>query len=214
MDPLRRPAVRLHGYGFPRSPRGTTPARRASQVPRPLSRCAPSPTTPGSRVSACACDFLTRAGFTISGRLAAPILAFRGRIEFACATAHSVRLAGLRNVRCRPAPPARLHVPQAFHMVSSFQLTREVRLGLTHRRTRRNGTRRTATSTDSFLLLPGGRERPDKWPVTRDRRIERKNKNRCLARMPPSPRGAQACVQLTHGTKLGYLRVLRVLGAE
>src|SRR5690606_22569748 len=82
----------VSGYGFPVSPRGTTPARRISQVPRPLSRYAPPPTTPGSRTVALACVFTIRAGFTFSGRLAAPIVAFRGRIRFAFATARTVHL--------------------------------------------------------------------------------------------------------------------------
>ena len=50
----------------------------ASQVPRPLSRYAPSPTTPESQSGAHACDFPDHAGFTVSERLAALVFAFRG----------------------------------------------------------------------------------------------------------------------------------------
>src|SRR5690606_24525564 len=61
-------------------------------------------------------------------------LRFEADIGFAFATAHSVRLAGLRRSGYPKPPPAQLHVSQAFHMASTFQLTREIRLSLTHRR--------------------------------------------------------------------------------
>jgi hypothetical protein len=110
------------------------PACRASQVPWSFSRCAPSPITPESRATAHACVFVAHAGFTIFGRLAALIFVFRGRNGFAFATAHTVHLPGLRRPGYPIPPPGRLHVSQAFHMVSSFQLTRKTRLGLAHRR--------------------------------------------------------------------------------
>jgi hypothetical protein len=75
--------------------RGTTPARRGSQVPRLLVRDAPSPFTPESRVRTGLwvdrlplIHFRTRAGFTRSGGLATFIFAFRGLREFTCVTAH------------------------------------------------------------------------------------------------------------------------------
>ncbi len=81
---LRFPAMQSKdGYGFPPAPRGTTPTRRASQVPRSLSRHAPSPFTPENRTTALACVFIVRSGFTLSGGLAALILVFRGRTGFA-----------------------------------------------------------------------------------------------------------------------------------
>src|SRR6476620_2402348 len=43
----------------------------------------------------------------------------------------------LQGSGCPVTPPARLHVSQAFHMVNSFQFTREVRLRLTHQRAQR-----------------------------------------------------------------------------
>lgn len=42
------------------------------------------------------CVFTIRTGFTFFERLATPIVAFRGWNGFACATAHTVHLAGLR----------------------------------------------------------------------------------------------------------------------
>jgi hypothetical protein len=80
-----------------RTSKSEPPARRISQVPRFLSRCALSPFTPESRTGAHACVFPARAGFTISDRLAALILVFRGCTGFAFATARTVRLAGPRN---------------------------------------------------------------------------------------------------------------------
>lgn len=95
---------------------GYDPAAWASQVPvmlLSLSRCALSPLTPTSRTTAHACAFIVRAGFASFGRLAARILVFRGRTGFACATAHTVRLAGLRTSSYPTRPPARLHGSQA-----------------------------------------------------------------------------------------------------
>jgi hypothetical protein len=83
-------------------------------------------------MTAHACGFITRAGFTQSGGLAALSLAFRGRNRFALATAHTVRFPGLRRDGYPISPPGQLHVSQAFHMVSSSQLTRKTRLGLAH----------------------------------------------------------------------------------
>ena len=56
------------------------------------------------------------------------------------------------------SPPARLHVLQAFHMVSSFQPTREARFILTHRSTRGRHSRHdinfiTGTIVDSAMGL-------------------------------------------------------------
>jgi hypothetical protein len=128
-DLLRLPAAQPQSsYAFLPRFRVTNPARRISQVSRSLSRYALSPPTPESRVSALACVFLTRAGFTFSGRLATPIFAFRGPCGFACATARTVRVAGLQQRSHPSLLPASLHVSQAFHMVRSFHLTREIRL--------------------------------------------------------------------------------------
>src|SRR5215218_9980503 len=122
----------------------------ASQVPRPLSRYALSPSTPESRTGALACVFPARAGFTISERLAALSLRFE-----AVPGSLSLRLApcasqGFRAPVTRLTLPARLHVSQAFHMVNSFQFTREVRLSLTHQR--RGGTERKAGPAGSSAL--------------------------------------------------------------
>ena len=64
-------------------------------------------------MAAGACAFTLRAGFTFFGRLAALIFAFRGLLGFACATARTVRLSGLRCVGSPNTPPDRLHGPQA-----------------------------------------------------------------------------------------------------
>ncbi len=48
---------------------------------RSFSQHAPSSPTPESRMTALACVFVTRAGFTHSGRLATLIFAFRGRYQ-------------------------------------------------------------------------------------------------------------------------------------
>src|SRR5690606_4222949 len=80
-------------------------------------------------------------------------LRFEADIGFAFATAHSVRLAGLRRSGYPKPPPAQLHVSQAFHMASTFQLTREIRLSLTHRRTRRNAENCTAIGAPCARLL-------------------------------------------------------------
>jgi hypothetical protein len=48
-------------------------------------------------MTALACALIIRAGFTLSGRLAALIVVFRGRTGFAFATARIVRITGLRH---------------------------------------------------------------------------------------------------------------------
>jgi hypothetical protein len=130
---------------------GHDPACRLSQVPLSLSRCALPTTTPGSRTIALACVFTARTGFSIFGRLAAPIVAFRGRNRFAFAAAHTVRFAVVRRYRRLPAP---LHVSQAFHMVSSFQLTREPRIILTYRSAPRSAKLARTTASSRFLMNP------------------------------------------------------------
>src|SRR5687767_8125279 len=75
-------------------------ACRISQVPRSLSRYALPPTTPENRMTALACVFIIRAGFTLSGRLATLIVAFRGRIGFTFVAARTVRLVGLQPLGC------------------------------------------------------------------------------------------------------------------
>ena len=131
------------------SSRGRARSRpcRASQVPRSLSPCAPSPITPESRTTADACVLIARAGFPFSGRLAALIFVFRGRTGFACATAHRVRLPRLHRRDCSPSMLGQLHVPQALHMVTSFRS--QERPGFTWR-TRGHGERpkRTAGEQD------------------------------------------------------------------
>ena len=107
-----------------------------SQVPRPLSRYAPSPTTPESPTGAHACDFPVSAGFTISERLAALGCVTRlNRVRFRYGS-HRPPHRCFRAPVARFTPPMRLHVSQAFHMVNSFQFTREVRLRLTHQSSR------------------------------------------------------------------------------
>ena len=70
--------------------------------------------------------FIARAGFTVSGRLAAPIFAFRGLNRgFTRVTARAFVSRGFDPPITRRASPASLHVSQAFHMVSSSQFTRE-----------------------------------------------------------------------------------------
>ena len=62
------------------------------------------------------------------------------------------------------SPPARLHVLQAFHMVSSFQPTREARFILTHRSTRGRHSMHdlnfiTGTIIDSAMRIHTSEER-------------------------------------------------------
>ena len=109
-----------------------------SQVPRPLSRYAPSPTTPESPAGARACVFPANAGFTISERLAALSSVTRlNRVRFRYGS-HRPPHRCFRAPVARFTPPMRLHVSQAFHMVNSFQFTREVRLRLTHQQVQMN----------------------------------------------------------------------------
>jgi hypothetical protein len=76
-------------------------------------------------------------GFTLSGRLAAQ--------ELSCFEAESSLLSLRLTPSPRrastqgspPTPPRRLHVEQAIHMTTSFQVVGMARLGLAHRRTRR-----------------------------------------------------------------------------
>jgi len=71
-------------YAFRIGHRGTTPVRRASQVPHPSvgTRCPTLPRGAGGLLTDAGSSrvdpFVIRAGFTESGRLAAPIVAFRG----------------------------------------------------------------------------------------------------------------------------------------
>ena len=106
---------------------------RGSQVPRSLSQCVPSLTTPESRTTARACGFIVRTGFAFSERLATLNWRFEAKIGFAIATAHTVRLPRLRRRDCSPSTLGQLHVSQAVHMATSLQVTRETRLSLAHR---------------------------------------------------------------------------------
>jgi hypothetical protein len=99
----------------------------------------------------------------ISGRLAASIVAFRGRIGFAFAAARTVRLAGPRRSSYLLTPPVRLHVSQAFHMVGSFHPTRVARfiLLLQSRRERRFVLRGSATLGEIILFGLGRPRLPE-----------------------------------------------------
>ena len=147
--PPRHRTCSTPGYGFPAAPRGTTRTPGASQVPRPLSRYALSPTTPeSSQVHMPVASLTMLASPSLTGW---PLSALRFEAE---PGSLSLRLApcalqGFSAPVTRLTLPARLHVSQAFHMVNSFQFTREVRLSLTHQR--RRGKERTQRAPRSPL---------------------------------------------------------------
>ena len=113
---------------------GFHPGCRVSQVPRPTSRRAPSPTTPpGPRAA------LTRC-FTHGVRLqhlwktGHLKVAFRGRIGFACATAHVFASGGSGEQVTPQHRSVGYTCERATHMVDSFHSTRLTRLSLAHQR--------------------------------------------------------------------------------
>jgi len=92
----------------------------------------------------------TVAGFGNSGRLAAPTLCNEAE-----SSSLALRLAGSPH-RASPwglllSAPVWLHVGHLFDMLITFQIKREVRLGLTHRRTRRLGW-----AQRTYLFIPMG----------------------------------------------------------
>jgi len=136
--PLRLPTKPNIGYLFPISvdppahPAGES-LNWASQVPRLICRCPPSPITPGRPMTAHTCCFAT------DSRL--HLLRKDGH-DHLCNEAES----GSLTLRLTPSPhrastagsprqpPARLHGQQAITMVNTFQQTRSARLSLAHRR--------------------------------------------------------------------------------
>ena len=125
----RRPNNR--GYAFPRSPQGTT--FRPTGLPGSglIFFHAPSPNTPGSHTAASVGFFTACTGFTISDRMATPIEVTRpNRVHFRYGS--WIRPPELRLRRYQSQPSGFLHIQPTIYMVSSFQLTRSVRLSLAH----------------------------------------------------------------------------------
>ncbi len=129
----------------PAAARVTTPARRVSQVPRPFSRRAPSPLTPGSRFAARVGCFAIRTGCIIFARPATPAFwppPLSGHPRFSVTRPNRVRsryssrrrLPRLRPTHCWTRPLGRLHVQPTIYMADSFQPARTAKLGLAHRR--------------------------------------------------------------------------------
>src|SRR6476620_6553832 len=92
----------------------------------------------------------------------------------------------LQGSGCPVTPPARLHVSQAFHMVNSFQFTREVRLRLTHQS--RRGRRRGRRELQSFSAASPFFSAPLRETLSRDctanRRIRYQQSFSCRAAGP------------------------------
>ncbi len=138
--PLRLPTKPNIGYVFPISVDSPAhPAGKsldwASQVPRLICRCPPSPITPSRPMAACTCCFAT------GSRLHQIRMDGRGHL---CNEAES----GSLTLRLTPSPhrastagsprqpPAWLHGQQAITMICTFQQTRSARLSLAHRMAR------------------------------------------------------------------------------
>jgi hypothetical protein len=125
--------VALRAAGSRLSPFGRL--RSGSQVPRLLFPCALSPVTPRSPSAA------FKSLLTDGGRLR-PIRKIGHSLL--CNEAESSSLAlRLAGSLCRApvwgfllSPPTWLHVGHFFHMLITFQINKEVRLGLTHRKPR------------------------------------------------------------------------------
>ena len=121
-EPLRFPTKPGDGYVFP-LPVGCTdrpirrPLRRASQVPRLVSRCPPSSTTPESPNAAHARYLAFGVGFTQFGKLATLMLLSRGRIRFTCVTADIFTFQGFIRTDCSAEYPvgymANEHLPRS-----------------------------------------------------------------------------------------------------
>ena len=116
------------------------PARRVSQVPRPVCRCAPSAPTPAGRPGASAGCFPVRAGFSLFGSLATCDLRFEADPGSTC---YGLRLTASLSAACAASPgsfpgPVSLPVLRYLHTtdrsyMSNQQLTRQPPLRLLDR---------------------------------------------------------------------------------
>ena len=134
--PLRLPAWPSPGYSFPRPvepPSQVVSPGRVSQVPQSICRRPPSSTTPGSPTAAHARSFTVGCRLHPFGKVGrSQLLGFNeagtGSLALRLTSAPSRASTGWLPI----TPPGRLHGERAIPMVSSFHLTRSIRLSLAH----------------------------------------------------------------------------------
>jgi hypothetical protein len=110
-------------------------------------------------------------------------------------------LQGFRAPVARLTLPAQLHVSQAFHMVNSFQFTREVRLSLTHQR--RGGAERKEGEKEGSSPLSPALPRLCVFAALREADLFSRRSGEPCARRNPRTRRCPAAGSCSGGRRPG-----------